>query len=120
MTGFDFRHCSLVGLAGALVLSVLALAAYWYIYAVNQTEAYDQAQLGMRLEQVIELTGQPRYTTDGSRWVEPQYSRAAPDETPGCSHELWYQAWASLFPLKWSYCFNSSGELIHKYHWASW
>lgn len=103
-----------------VVLPILTLAAYWNVYDTAQAKAHNQIELGAKLEQVVELAGQPRYTTDGTLWVEPRFARAENDLITGCTKELWYEARLRFIPSKWSYCFNKSDELIQKYHWVSW
>jgi hypothetical protein len=114
--------CRRVLSIGAAVL--VALAAYplvrAWLFERHQSRAFTALSIGVSREAVLQLAGQPTYTTDGSRWVEPEHPRSQSELIQGCVEEFWYYHGVSLFPSKWSYCFSDGGNLVHKYHWVSW
>jgi hypothetical protein len=86
----------------------------------HQAQAFAALELGASRDIVAHLAGQPTYTTDGTRWVEPDHARSESELIPGCVEEFWYYHGITLFPSKWSYCFAENGALVHKYHWVLW
>lgn len=101
-----------------LILVLLCLAAMWVMFGRSATEAYQNLEVGAAYQELIEIAGTPSYVTDGTRWVEPQYLKGQEQLIPNCTKELWYEHW--LFPSKYSFCFDSLGVLLEKYHWQSW
>jgi hypothetical protein len=89
---------------------VTATFAYSSWLSSKYGAAFEQATLGSSEATVRILAGDPSYITDGTRWVEPRHVRS--------TSELWYEVpWVVQ---KFSFCFDSSGSLIHKYNWVSW
>ena len=105
-----------VALAVALV--VLALA-YNYWLGSKYGDAYSTVSLGASEMDVRRIAGEPSWVTDGTRWVEPQHAKDASELVPGCVKELWYaMPWPQ--PVRFSFCFDKSGALVHKYNRVSW
>jgi hypothetical protein len=110
-------------LLGSVVFILVSLAVpflYQNRYDERNLKVQAQAQLGWTREQVEHLAGEPSYVTDGTRWVDPAYARSGSELIPGCVTEYWYRSWVIFIPSRYSYCFNSDGHLIHKFHWFSW
>lgn len=79
---------------------------------------FEATRLGSSRAELEARAGAPSYTTDGTRWVEPQGERRRPAE--GCVLEYWYHSWVLLFPSRYSYCFDADDRLVDKVHWFSW
>ena len=80
----------------------------------------DKLPLGSNYKDLVAIAGPPSYETDGTLWVEPQYKKSSDQIIKGCVREAWYESWPKLIPDKFSFCFDSNGILLFKYHWSSW
>ena len=69
---------------------------------------------------LLRLVGAPSYTTDGSRWVEPDRAKDPSSRDSNCREEYWYESGVPLIASKWSYCFDDSERLLSSFHWFSW
>ena len=102
----------------AVALVVVALAYNQWLYS-KYRDAYVTVELGGAETDVRRIAGEPSWVTDGTRWVEPGYAKDASELVPGCVKELWYaMPWPQ--PLRFSFCFDKGGALVHKYNWVSW
>jgi hypothetical protein len=106
--------------AAALAVALVVLAlAYNYWLGSKYGDAYSTVSLGASEMDVRKIAGEPSWVTDGTRWVEPQHAKDASELVPGCVKELWYaMPWPQ--PVRFSFCFDKSGALVHKYSWVSW
>jgi hypothetical protein len=104
----------------ALIAVPIVALAYVYWLDWKHGAAYEEVLVGSTTEAVVrELAGTPSYVTDGTRWVEPKYVKAADQLGPGCVKELWAaKPWP--MPQRLSFCFDRDGVLLHKYNWESW
>jgi hypothetical protein len=102
----------------AVGLAVLTLAYNQWLHS-KYREAYGSVPLGAAEVEVTTIAGEPSWVTDGTRWVEPGSAKDASELVPGCVKELWYaMPWPQ--PLRYSFCFDTNGALVHKYNWVSW
>jgi len=110
-----------LGIAGITLAVLIAypLIRAW-LFERRQAQAFAALELGESRDLVVKLAGEPTYTTDGTRWVEPEHPRSQSELIPGCIEEFWYYNGIPYLPSKWSYCFAENGLLVHKYHWVLW
>jgi hypothetical protein len=106
-----------VGTAG-----VAAVGTAGYLAWRDEVHARASASLPLASSQddLLRALGEPSWTTDGTRGVEPGFAKGPSQLVDGCVEELWYDTGAAVMPSRWSYCFDASGSLIQKYHWLSW
>ncbi len=103
----------------AITISVVLFAIY-IIISPSPSKVMKSLDLGSSYNDVIKIAGSPSYETDGSRWVEPQYTKTKSQMVEGCIKELWYEAWPSFIPEKYAFCFDSNNILVGKVFWKSW
>lgn len=99
---------------------VLGAAAFDLLPFQSSTKAFKILDIGSKYSELVSIAGKPAYETDGTRWVEPQHSKAKDQLIVNCAKESWYEYWIKIFPSKYAFCFDDEDILINKYHWSSW
>lgn len=102
------------------IFVIMLIVLYVLLVPGSPNKAMQELSLGRSYQDLLAMAGPPSYETDGSKWVEPEHEKSLDQLIEGCERELWYENWRGLMPSKFSFCFDSEGKLIHKYHWSSW
>jgi hypothetical protein len=113
------RRTSLVALGVLLGVAILSAVLYFFWLDWTYAHAFSVMVVGSSEADIRKLAGSPSYVTDGTRWVEPRFPKDESQLVKGCVKELWY-AMPWPIPQRYSYCFDKSGALVHKYNWVSW
>jgi hypothetical protein len=107
-------------LLAARVVLFLTPVAYQGWFEWRQGRVLEQVALGSSRAELEARLGAPTYVTDGTRSVEPEYPRGWDELIPGCVVEDWYHSRLTFIASRYSYCFDASDRLVHKYHWLLW
>lgn len=99
------------------VLSTVSIGIF-VCQANNRNAAFDGAESGQTEAEIVAAFGEPPRVTDGTEWVESGVKRSAGELIQNCTKEYWY--YSHIYPEALSFCFNSNGNLIHKYRYSSW
>jgi len=100
------------------IVAVASSVAYSSWLGSKYGRAYERVALGATEADVRNLSGSPSQATAGTFPVEPTSTALGYQIFPGCAKALWYSV--PLIIQMYSYCFDDTGLLVHKYHWLSW